>query len=93
MTDVYKGGGPAAFYKGAVPRALKSALNIALQFFLYDSLKRIANVSPDDLKVTRGRVFCRCGTGSCGTSLSLKQLRVTACEPRRDRPRPSATFD
>lgn len=52
VESVYRNGGPAAFFKGTVPRALKSALNIALQFFLYDSLKRIANVSADDLKVT-----------------------------------------
>lgn len=51
VKQVYKEGGAAAFYKGALPRAAKSALNIALQFFLYDSLKRLANVAPDDLKV------------------------------------------
>lgn len=51
VKGVYKEGGPSAFYKGALPRAVKSALNIALQFFLYDSLKRLANVAPDDLKV------------------------------------------
>lgn len=51
VKDVYKEGGTRAFYKGALPRAAKSALNIALQFFLYDSLKRLANVAPDDLKV------------------------------------------
>lgn len=51
VKDVYKEGGAGAFYKGALPRAAKSALNIALQFFLYDSLKRLANVAPDDLKV------------------------------------------
>ena len=51
IKDVYKEGGAGAFYKGALPRAAKSALNIALQFFLYDSLKRLANVAPDDLKV------------------------------------------
>lgn len=54
MKDVYEQGGINAFFKGALPRALKSALNIALQFFLYDSLKRIANVAPDDLKVGYG---------------------------------------
>lgn len=51
VKGVYEQGGMKAFFKGALPRALKSALNIALQFFLYDSLKRIANVAPDDLKV------------------------------------------
>eukprot|EP00752_Nemacystus_decipiens_P011093 g9855.t1 len=51
VKDVYKEGGVGAFYKGALPRAAKSALNIALQFFLYDSLKRLASVAPDDLKV------------------------------------------
>lgn len=51
---MYEQGGVKAFFKGAIPRALKSALNIALQFFLYDSLKRIANVAPDDLKVGHG---------------------------------------
>lgn len=51
VKDVYEEGGPGAFYKGALPRAAKSALNIALQFFLYDSLKRLANVAPNDLKV------------------------------------------
>lgn len=57
VKGVYKEGGAGAFYKGALPRALKSALNIAVQFFLYDSLKRLANVSPDDLKVRA----MRCG--------------------------------
>lgn len=51
IKGVYKDKGPGGFYKGAFPRAVKSAINIALQFFLYDSLKRIANVAPDDLKV------------------------------------------
>ncbi|CAM9436051.1 unnamed protein product [Ascophyllum nodosum] len=51
VKDAFEEGGVSAFYKGSLPRALKSAVNIALQFFLYDSLKRIANVSPDDLKV------------------------------------------
>lgn len=51
MKDLYKAGGASAFYKGSTARALKSALNIALQFFLYDSLKRLADVAPDDLKV------------------------------------------
>ncbi|CAN0599084.1 unnamed protein product, partial [Ectocarpus sp. 12 AP-2014] len=45
VKQVYEEGGAAAFYKGALPRAAKSALNIALQFFLYDSLKRLANVA------------------------------------------------
>ncbi|CAM9842774.1 unnamed protein product, partial [Scytosiphon promiscuus] len=51
VKGVYEEGGAAAFYKGALPRAAKSALNIALQFFLYDSLKRLASVAPNDLKV------------------------------------------
>eukprot|EP00904_Undaria_pinnatifida_P009784 jgi/Undpi1/5936/HiC_scaffold_2.g01210.m1 len=51
VKDLYKAGGASAFYKGSTARALKSALNIALQFFLYDSLKRLADVAPDDLKV------------------------------------------
>ncbi|KAG5185410.1 hypothetical protein JKP88DRAFT_194574 [Tribonema minus] len=46
-----KEGGVAAFYKGSVPRAIKSAINIAIQFFLYDSCKRLAHVGPDDIKV------------------------------------------
>lgn len=53
VKGVFKDGGAGAFYKGALPRAAKSALNIALQFFLYDSLKRLAGVAPDDLKVSR----------------------------------------
>lgn len=56
VKGLYKDSGPAGFYKGAFPRAVKSALNIAVQFFLYDSLKRLANVAPDDLKVcVRGK--------------------------------------
>ncbi|CAM9673480.1 unnamed protein product [Discosporangium mesarthrocarpum] len=51
VKSVFKEGGISAFYKGVVPRALKSAVNIALQFFLYDFMKRIANVGPEDLKV------------------------------------------
>jgi solute carrier family 25 phosphate transporter 3 len=44
-------GGIGRLYQGSVPRAIKSALNIALQFFLYDALKRLVSVSPDDIKV------------------------------------------
>lgn len=78
VKDVYKEGGAGAFYKGALPRAAKSALNISLQFFLYDSLKRLANVAPDDLKV------CVCvGGGGCAV------VRVSAFSnlflSRRDR--------
>lgn len=51
VKGVYEEGGAGAFYKGALPRAAKSALNISLQFFLYDSLKRLAGIAPDDLKV------------------------------------------
>ncbi|CAM9122561.1 unnamed protein product [Phaeothamnion confervicola] len=51
VRQVYKAGGIKAFYKGTLPRAIKSAFNIALQFFLYDFCKRLAHVSPDDIKV------------------------------------------
>jgi Mitochondrial carrier protein len=51
VREVLREGGLAGFYKGAVPRAIKSAINIALQFFLYDSCKRLAHVGPDDIKV------------------------------------------
>lgn len=69
MKDVYKNGGIGAFYKGAIPRALKSALNIALQFFLYDSLKRLADVSPDDLKVQA--MPCEQCIGKCSVLYSI----------------------
>ena len=49
--DIYSQGGVSGFFKGTVPRAFKSAANIALQFFLYDFLKRALHISADDLKL------------------------------------------
>lgn len=51
VKDIYSQGGPGGFFKGTVPRAVKSAANIALQFFLYDWTKRALHVSSDDLKL------------------------------------------
>lgn len=51
VKDIYDQGGLEGFFKGTVPRALKSAANIALQFFLYDFLKRALHISTDDLKL------------------------------------------
>jgi len=49
--DIYSQGGLTGFFKGTVPRAFKSAANIAIQFFLYDFLKRALHISADDLKL------------------------------------------
>jgi solute carrier family 25 (mitochondrial phosphate transporter), member 3 len=51
VQDIWVQGGLQGFFKGTVPRAVKSAANIALQFFLYDFLKRALHVSADDLKL------------------------------------------
>ena len=39
VRDIYGQGGAGGFFKGTFPRAVKSAANIALQFFLYDFSK------------------------------------------------------
>jgi len=44
-------GGPARLYKGALPRAVKSAVNIAVQFFTYDACKTALHVTADELKL------------------------------------------
>jgi len=51
IKDVYSKGSFGGFFKGTFPRAVKSAANIALQFFLYDFSKRGLHVSADDLKL------------------------------------------
>ncbi|KAM3576159.1 hypothetical protein VYU27_001867 [Nannochloropsis oceanica] len=51
IKDIYGKGGVKGFFKGTFPRAVKSAANIALQFFLYDFSKRALHVSADDIKV------------------------------------------
>lgn len=51
VKDIYGKGGVKGFFKGTFPRAVKSAANIALQFFLYDFSKRALHVSADDIKV------------------------------------------
>lgn len=51
VRGVLEEGGVPAFFKGLFPRAIKSAINIAVQFFLYDFFKRLAHVGPDDIKV------------------------------------------
>ena len=51
VKDIYGKGGLKGFFKGTFPRAVKSAANIALQFFLYDFSKRALHVSADDIKV------------------------------------------
>jgi hypothetical protein len=39
VRDIYGQGGVGGFFKGTFPRAVKSAANIAIQFFLYDFSK------------------------------------------------------
>jgi len=39
VRDIYGQGGAGGFFKGSFPRAVKSAANIAIQFFLYDFSK------------------------------------------------------
>ena len=51
VKDIYGKDGLKGFFKGTFPRAVKSAANIALQFFLYDFSKRALHVSADDIKV------------------------------------------
>ena len=51
VKDIYTQGGAGGFFKGTFPRAVKSAANIAIQFFLYDFSKRALHVSSDDLKL------------------------------------------
>ncbi|CAM9800459.1 unnamed protein product, partial [Chrysoparadoxa australica] len=43
--------GAQGFYKGSVPRAIKSAANIAIQFFVYDAAKKLLHVAPADIKL------------------------------------------
>ncbi len=51
VQDIYRRDGLAGYFKGTFPRAVKSAANIAFQFFLYDFSKRALHVSADDLKL------------------------------------------
>lgn len=88
MKGVYKDGGASAFYKGSVPRALKSALNIAVQFFLYDALKRIADVAPDDLKVigcvtSAGREWLLLLYAVAAVVVAVACYQPTLCDPLR----------
>ena len=43
--------GPGALFTGATTRALYIGLLSAIQFFLYEGLKQLLGVSPDDLLV------------------------------------------
>jgi len=44
-------GGIPRLYKGILPRAVKSAINIAIQFFMYDFCKRLFHATADELKL------------------------------------------